>query len=153
MAGASVDYEANGLTLSKANIKVGDEVIITYNGLLAKSGADTILVHFGYNESWEEKEFVPMQMEDGVFKAAIKVKLPGSLNMSFKDSADNWDNNSQQNYSFKVANKTSRTAKTVKDEEKKEAKAKTARTVKGTKKAEGEAKTTAKTKKKPDKLL
>jgi hypothetical protein len=98
-------YSDAGVSLSKASISVGDTVVVSYDGLLAKSGADTIFMHYGYGDSWEQKDFIRMENKEGIFGAAIKVITSGSLNLSFKDSADNWDNNSSENYSFKVSKK------------------------------------------------
>lgn len=100
-------YEDNGVELSKATISVGDEVTLVYRGLLAKSGADSVYAHIGYGENWDGKELIPMEKMEDVFKATIKVNLSDKLNIAFKDSVDNWDNNSQQNYSFSVSQKSS----------------------------------------------
>lgn len=105
-------YTDYGVSISKPSINVGDKVTISYDGLLAKSGADTIYTHIGYGDTWEKKDFIRMDNEEGIFKAAIEVANAGSLNISFKDSADNWDNNSAENYSFKVAKKEKENATT-----------------------------------------
>ncbi len=103
-------YEDSGVELSKATINVGDEITLLYRGLLAKSGADSVYAHIGYGDNWEGKEFIPMEKVEDVFKATIKVNVSDKLNIAFKDSVDNWDNNSQQNYSFNVSAKASKTA-------------------------------------------
>jgi len=98
-------------------VTVGDEVTLYYKGLLAQSGADAIFAHIGYGENWEDKTFIPMQKENDVFKATIKINHADDLNIAFKDSGDNWDNNSWANYSFKVTKKA-KPAKVVTAEEK-----------------------------------
>lgn len=107
-------YEDSGVELSKATINVGDEVTLLYRGLLARSGADSVYAHIGYGDNWEGKEFIPMEKVEDVFKATIKVNLSDKLNIAFKDGVDNWDNNSQQNYSFNVSAKASKTSVTSK---------------------------------------
>jgi len=104
-------YIENGVTISKLPVNVGDEVTLTYDGLLVRSGADKIFAYVGYGDGWEEKGFIPMSYEFDVFKAAFKVLLTGKLNIAFKDSADNWDNNSAENYTFKVSRKQKTAAK------------------------------------------
>ncbi|NLD49762.1 MAG: carbohydrate-binding protein [Clostridiaceae bacterium] len=106
-------YEDSGVELSKATISAGDEVTLKYSGLLARSGADEVYAHIGYGDDWKEKEFIPMQNDNGIFRTTIKVSAYDSLNIAFKDSGENWDNNSYENYSFKVARKSekSETAK------------------------------------------
>lgn len=111
MAKDTQPYAGNGVVLSKATLYVGDTVTLSYSGLLVASGADQIYAHIGYNENWEERAFVPMNNEDGVFVAPVKILLPGKLNISFKDSASNWDNNSSENYVFKTSKKAAKADK------------------------------------------
>ena len=99
------NYESNGVFLSKKMIREGSELEIRYNGLLAKSGAHEVLAHLGYNENWEYLNDISMETDGDGFKTIIKVETPGVLNISFRDNANNWDNNSGNNYSFKVYNK------------------------------------------------
>jgi hypothetical protein len=98
-------YSDAGVNISKSSINIGDKVTVSYDGLLAKSGADTIFLHYGYGDSWEQKDFIQMENKEGIFGATLKAVSAGSLNISFKDSADNWDNNSAENYSFIVLKK------------------------------------------------
>lgn len=132
-------YADNGVEISKATINVGDEVTLLYSGLLAKSGADSVYAHIGYGENWEDKAFVPMEKVEDVFKATIKVSHPEKLNVAFKDSVDNWDNNSQQNYSFDVTAKASKSS--ASKEKKATAKASSSKSEAVKEKAETKAKT------------
>lgn len=142
MSSSAQQYADNGLILSKASLTVGDEIVITYSGLLAGSGADQVIAHVGYGENWDGKEFILMENEGGVFKASYKVLSPGILNISFKDSANNWDNNSSNNYSFKVSEKVKKTAAAPKTAEAADKDVKDAVVKKAAAKA-GEAKKTA----------
>jgi hypothetical protein len=103
-------YAENGVFISKSNFHVGDEVTISYNGLLAQQGADSVYIHMGYGPKWKEKTYIPMKNEEGIFKAKFKILLDDVLNISFKDSADNWDNNSYMNYSFSVSKEVKSTS-------------------------------------------
>lgn len=98
-------YAENGIELSSQKIRAGDVLTLTYSGLLASSGADRVFIHYGYGDSWEEPKTEEMVKDNGRFKARIELKKPGSLNICFKDSANNWDNNSSANYCFKVSAK------------------------------------------------
>ncbi len=95
-------YTENGISISKASMKVGDSVTVTYNGLLANCGADSVTMHIGYGDNWDNKEFISMENDNGTFKASLVIDNSGSLNIAFKDSAENWDNNSGSDYTFKV---------------------------------------------------
>lgn len=121
LSSSNKTYAENGVYLSKSALKIGDTVTLTYDGLLATSGADNIFAHVGYGHEWEHSGFIPMEFENGVFKANFKISLSGSLNISFKDSANNWDNNSLKNYVFEVAAKAKSVSKKAPSETKKAA--------------------------------
>lgn len=112
MAKSKQVYSDNGVEVSKVPISVGDEITVKYSGLLVRSGAQQVYAHIGYGNEWKEKALLPMEREEDIFKATIKVNHEESLNIAFKDSVDNWDNNSQNNYSFDVAKRSSK-SKTI----------------------------------------
>ncbi len=149
MGANKTHYTDNGIMISKAALKVGDTVSVTYNGLLPNSGADSVTMHIGYGDNWENKEFIPMEYDNGIFKASLVVGNAGSLNIAFKDSAENWDNNSGNNYTFKVTKP--RAAKTEKEtavEDKKTKTTKTSKTEKAAEKKTSKKTTVKETKKK-----
>lgn len=93
-------YTDNGIRVTEATYPI---MKITYDGLLARSGAQEIsaVVGYGNNLSWEDVATYTLQKVDyQSFEASIPVKRSGNLNVVFKDSAGNWDNNSGMNYSF-----------------------------------------------------
>ncbi|MCX7710690.1 MAG: carbohydrate-binding protein [Clostridia bacterium] len=93
-------YIDNGIRVTEASYPV---MTLTYNGLLAKNGAQEIsaVVGYGNNLKWEDIETFTMQkVDDQTFEASIPIKRSGNINVVFKDSTDNWDNNSGMNYSF-----------------------------------------------------
>jgi hypothetical protein len=84
-------------------LTLGDKVKLTYNGLLAKSGADQVyaVVGFGDNKDWQNISTLPMNSTNHrIYELSIPAKEGGQINVAFKDNADNWDNNSGKNYSF-----------------------------------------------------
>lgn len=108
-------YVENGVKLSKVNVVAGEELTVTYNGLLAASGAGNVYAHVGFGDDWNEVVDVPMKRDKkGDFKAKIKIAGYESLNMCFKDDVNNWDNNHSLNYSFEVLNKKPEAKKTSK---------------------------------------
>ena len=96
-------YEDNGIELSKSTPKVGDQVDIVYKGLLKESGARNVRLHMGYNEAWEDSQYIEMNLSDNIFMATIPLKKEGTLNFAFTDPVGNWDNNSGFNYSVRIA--------------------------------------------------
>ena len=81
----------------------GRKLRLSYNGLLAKSGAQDVYaaVSYGDNENWKNVKYYPMgKTEQNTFEALLPIKKNTNLNVAFKDGADHWDNNSGNNYSF-----------------------------------------------------
>ena len=92
-------YTENGVELEE----VDRAFKIRYNGLLAKSGAQDIyaVVGYGNNLKWEDVEYHHLhQTALENFELVLNVKREGNINISFKDGANNWDNNNGMNYSF-----------------------------------------------------
>jgi hypothetical protein len=109
----SQPYADNGIKLSKLTLSVGDQLEITYKGLLSNGGADEILLYGGYGEEWNEKILIPMTKDDEYFKVKFKLEYEGVFHFTFKDPANNWDNNSGENYSLKVGKSRKTRAKTA----------------------------------------
>lgn len=108
---SSVSYNENGVILSRKTLHCGDKVNVVYEGLLAQAGADRIYLHLGYGEKWENSRYIPMEREAGNFSVDIEVQEGKSLSLCFKDAADNWDNNSGENYVFKITKKPEKKVK------------------------------------------
>ncbi|SMC88240.1 carbohydrate-binding protein [Sporomusa malonica] len=77
---------------------------ITYNGLLPKSGATEVYAHVGYGRMWENTQDYKMTKTAHGFDVLIPIpEHADSLNICFKDAANNWDNNAGTNYSFVIS--------------------------------------------------
>jgi hypothetical protein len=100
-------YEENGISLSKTAPRVGEQVDIMYRGLLKESGASNVKLHFGYNDAWEDSQYIEMDLSDNIFMATVPILKEGILNFAFTDPVGNWDNNSGLNYSIPVGRKRS----------------------------------------------
>lgn len=97
------DYADNGVFITPSEFTIGDRVRVTYNGLLAKSGASEIYAHIGYGtQKWQNITDLKMTRTAEGFEAVFPVTSNSKLNIAFKDSANNWDNNSGKNYTFKI---------------------------------------------------
>ena len=97
------DYLPNGVKISPAIPSPGDRVKLVYDGLLSKSGANDIYAHFGYNSNWDNLSYLRMNRALTGFESTITLAEANTLNLAFKDCANNWDNNSGKNYVFDVA--------------------------------------------------
>lgn len=96
------NYEDKGVIIVPNVVADGDNARLIYKGLLSQSGAQEVYAHVGQGESWKNtKDFKMAKTYDG-FEAILPVTSKDTLNVVFRDCADNWDNNSGCNYTFKV---------------------------------------------------
>lgn len=93
-----LDYIYTNKELLFAN----DTVEFKYTGYL-KNIANNVTMHFGIN-NWQNVEDVPMiKNSNNEFIAEVKIPYNAkSINFSFKNDQDNWDNNYEENYTFDV---------------------------------------------------
>lgn len=78
-------------------------VKISYTGEFFQNNSENVFIHFGFDNDWNGLTEIPMKKTELGFQAEIKLSSDAeSLNLVFKDSNDNWDNNNGQNYSFSV---------------------------------------------------
>jgi hypothetical protein len=98
----NTDYVQNGVAINPSTPSVGEKVKIVYDGLLSKSGANHVYARVGYGSRWENQQDIPMMRTGMGFETTVPVLKPDTLNLCFKDCANNWDNNSGMNYSFDV---------------------------------------------------
>lgn len=92
-------YKNNGLTVSPLNFNAGDKIKVTYNGLLSQSGADEVYAHIGWGDTWENVNDVKMSKTKSGFTTTITA-YNSALNLCFKDTSNNWDNNNGCNYTL-----------------------------------------------------
>lgn len=97
------DYIENGVMVSPNIPTVGEKIKISYDGLLPKSGATHVYAHVGYGSKWDGVCDYQMKKTSTGFEVSIPVESSSTLNLCFKDSAGNWDNNSGKNYVFNVS--------------------------------------------------
>lgn len=92
-------YAYNGIKLND----IRNAIELVYSGALAKSNASELfaVVGYGSNLRWENVQYYPMQKVDSqTYKVIFPVNYAGSINVAFKDAANNWDNNTGLNYTF-----------------------------------------------------
>ncbi|ADG81749.1 carbohydrate-binding protein [Thermincola potens] len=96
--------ESAGVTVYPTPITQGEHINVIYNGLLAKSGADGIWLHYGFgpHNNWHDVKDLKMFKTGRGWEHTFQVTDPTRLNFCFKDSANNWDNNNGLNWSFEI---------------------------------------------------
>ncbi|MFZ5634489.1 MAG: carbohydrate-binding protein [Bacillota bacterium] len=77
----------------------GNEATIEYNGLLMKSGADQVYLHYGFGDPvhWQNVSTQRMDRSPKGWEKTIRM-IDDKAIFCFKDSANNWDNNSGYNW-------------------------------------------------------
>lgn len=93
-----------GVVVDPVPISAGSEITVLYHGLLHTSGADQVWMRTGYGDArnWEKVYDHPMDYTGYGWTKTLKVEDNSRLNICFKDSADNWDNNNAINWSFEI---------------------------------------------------
>jgi hypothetical protein len=95
-------YIENGVVIAPNVVAEGDKATLYYKGSLYKSGAQSVYARIGYGSSWEGQNDIRMEKTPEGFKTQIDITQVDKLNVAFKDSANNWDNNLGNNYTFEV---------------------------------------------------
>ncbi|NLE26372.1 MAG: carbohydrate-binding family 25 protein [Clostridiaceae bacterium] len=93
-------YSKSGVSFEKLSETQAE---VSYSGLLSKSGAQEVhaVYGFGSNQNWEGISTLQFKKEgEDSYKAIIPIEQGKNINIAFKDSAENWDNNSGMNYTF-----------------------------------------------------
>ncbi|MGI6643877.1 MAG: carbohydrate-binding protein [Bacillota bacterium] len=75
---------------------------IGYRGLLVNSGADRVFLHYG-KDGWQNLRTTEMKRRiDGSFSASIMPEGDKCIDLCFRDSAGNWDNNSGSDWHLRL---------------------------------------------------
>jgi hypothetical protein len=98
----SNEYLSNGVIVTPNNPEPNANVTIVYNGLLAQSGAQELYARIGFGCDWQGSQDLRMIRTNSGFEATIPAANAENLNVAFKDSINNWDNNSNRNYCFNI---------------------------------------------------
>ena len=80
----------------------GSNVKISYTGKLFQNNSEEVFIHFGFGDNWENVSEIPMVKTDLGFQAELQLSNCNKLNLCFRNSNNEWDNNDGQNYIFQV---------------------------------------------------
>ena len=90
----------DAIKIDKKEIIANDNITLTYNGELKHS--KRVFVHYGLN-NWTNTNEVPMKSTIDGFVATISIPSDAyNIEFAFRNELNNWDNNSNMNYSFSV---------------------------------------------------
>ena len=77
-------------------------VKITYTGKLFQDGSEEVFIHYGFGNNWDNLNEVKMEKTELGFQAEIELNSSDTLNLCFRNSNNEWDNNDGQNYIFPI---------------------------------------------------
>lgn len=78
------------------------KVKISYTGKFFEENADSVFLHYGYGAQWDNVSEIEMVKTELGFQAEIDLISSDSLNLCFRNSNNEWDNNNCQNYVFPI---------------------------------------------------
>ena len=78
------------------------KIKISYTGKLFENNSEEVFLHYGYNSQWDNVSEIEMVKTELGFQAEIELLSADSLNLCFRNSNNEWDNNDNQNYIFPI---------------------------------------------------
>jgi hypothetical protein len=83
-------------------------VKLTYVGSLMKKSTKSLYAHIGYGDAWDN--IMDVEMSKVGIGYELLIQLPSSydsINFAFRNNNGEWDNNLNNNFSFKLINNVS----------------------------------------------
>ena len=80
----------------------GAKVKISYVGDLFQNDSKEVYLHYGFGTNWDNVSDIKMEKTELGFQCEIDILKAESLNLCFKNSANEWDNNLGENYTFPI---------------------------------------------------
>ena len=77
-------------------------VKLSYTGQLFQNNSEEVFVHYGFGDNWDNVTELPMNKTELGFQAELQLNNKGNLNLCFRNSNNEWDNNEYKNYSFPI---------------------------------------------------
>lgn len=78
------------------------KVKISYTGKLFEENSESVFIHYGFNNDWQEINEIEMTKTDLGFQAEIDIPEYDTFNFCFRNENDEWDNNESTNYVFDI---------------------------------------------------
>ena len=77
-------------------------VKISYTGTFFQDNCESVFVHYGFGNSWDDLGEIEMSKTELGFQAEILLSSSKPLNLCFRNDKGDWDNNNSNNYSFNI---------------------------------------------------
>ena len=75
---------------------------ISYTGKLFQNNSEEVFVHYGFGNNWDNLNEIKMEKSELGFQAEIELVSDDTLNLCFRNTNNEWDNNDGQNYIFPI---------------------------------------------------
>ena len=75
---------------------------ISYVGSLYQNQSEAVFLHYGFGENWDNTTDMLMEKTDLGFQCEIDIIESNFLNLCFRNSNNQWDNNDNKNYVFPI---------------------------------------------------
>ena len=77
-------------------------VKISYTGKFFQDNSEEVYVHYGFGNNWDNLNEIKMEKTELGFQTEIELISSETLNLCFRNSSNEWDNNDGQNYVFPI---------------------------------------------------
>ena len=77
-------------------------VKLSYTGKLFQNNSEEVFIHYGFGDNWENVTELPMNKTELGFQVEIQLNNNDKLNLCFRNSNNEWDNNDYKNYTFQI---------------------------------------------------
>ena len=64
--------------------------------------SEEVFIHYGFGNNWDNLNEIQMEKTDLGFQAEIELVSGDTLNLCFRNSNNEWDNNNSENYVFPI---------------------------------------------------
>ena len=78
------------------------KIKISYTGKLFQNNSEEVFIHYGFGNNWDNLNEFKMEKSELGFQAEIELLSNDTLNLCFRNSNGEWDNNEGQNYIFPI---------------------------------------------------
>lgn len=75
---------------------------ISYVGSLYQSASEDVFLHYGFGINWDNVSDIKMEKTELGFQCEIEIIESDLLNLCFRNSNNEWDNNNGENYTFSI---------------------------------------------------
>ena len=75
---------------------------ISYTGKLFQEASESVILHYGFGQNWNNVKDVEMEKTELGFQTEITLENGETCNLCFKNNNGVWDNNNGQNYIFPI---------------------------------------------------